>query len=161
MFSALSFVGSEIELLPRFVCLANQDSLLQIIQVSSAELVQADPLNDFLEARELFFEGCEGDFRMLLQDGATVVPVNDDVLPGPNDDRIMDNSILDDIVFEKIVLFRGQRRDKRTKLRIDDEITELHQNAPPAISTANVALSMHFFLAKPSRLLMVGYVHPV
>ena len=66
----------------------------------------------------------ERDFRVLLGDDETVVSVHNQ--PLPHDDGIDDASIPQDVGFQLVQLFKGQRWNLALKFRVNFKRIQIH-----------------------------------
>ena len=66
----------------------------------------------------------ERDFRVLLGDDETVVPIHDQALP--YDDGVDDTAIPQDVGFKLVQLLKGKRWDLTLKLRVDLKRIQIH-----------------------------------
>ena len=70
------------------------------------------------------------DFRVLLGDDETVVSVHDQ--PLPHDDGIDDASIPQDVGFQLVQFFKGQRWNLALKFRVDLKRIQIHHRTVPS-----------------------------
>ena len=70
------------------------------------------------------------DFRVLLGDDETVVSVHDQ--PLPHDDGIDDASIPQDVGFQLVQFFKGQRWNLALKFRVNLKRIQIHHQTVPS-----------------------------
>ena len=79
---------------------------------------------DFFSAFKSERHGGEVNLRVLLEDGITVVAVNEGV--SPDDQRRKQLAFLEDVFFKLLVLIVRQRRNLILELRVDFQIDHTH-----------------------------------
>lgn len=93
-------------------------------EIAPPQLILADPCEDFFSAFKWERHGGEVNLRVLLEDGITIVAVNEGVVP--DDQRRKQLAFLEDVFFQLLVLIVRQRRNLILELRVDFQIDHTH-----------------------------------
>ena len=86
-------------------------------QVSPSQLIFADPCDGFVPVRKRLLIGGELEFRVLLKDTVAVVSIHDDAVP--DDQRIDNHTISQDVFLQLLLLLFPKGRDYARKLRVN------------------------------------------
>ena len=130
------------------VLFSNEELLLLRREIAPPQLILADPCKDFFSAFKRERHSREIDFGVLLENGITVVAVNEGVIP--DDQRRNQLAFFEDIFFKLLKFIIGQRRDLGLELRVDFQIDHTH--------TPLSLLLRRFFLPEKGRnILLCGF----